>query len=212
MIKRYSEPLEIDKGEVARYLGYGNQTPDEVVSKLILEKISQFECDKKVCFMPLEVAENDGETVNLGCFSIKSRDFSKFVGENKKIIVFGATIGIEFDRALKRELVLSPGKATILQAVGTAAIEALCDLFCEEFCTRARFSPGYGDLDISAQKEIFKVLNLEKNIGVSLTESLLMTPTKSVTAFLIPEKEEFAGCDSCSKRETCTFKKGLIDK
>ena len=42
----------------------------------------------------------------------------------------------------------------------------------------------YGDLDISVQKEIFKILSPEKNIGVSLTDSMLMTPTKSVTAFI----------------------------
>lgn len=207
MIKRYNEPLKIEKSEVARYLGYKNSAPDETISKLIDQKTSELKCDLKVCYLPLNVEQNNGEKIDFGYFSVASRDFSQFIGESKEIVLFGATIGIEFDRLLKREMVLSPSGASVLQAVGTAKIEALCDLFCAEFCTKARFSAGYGDLDISVQKEIFKVLNLEKNIGVSLTESFLMTPTKSVTAFLIPNKDGNKDCGNCDKKETCIFRK-----
>ena len=208
MIKRYKE-IEADKSEIARYLGYRDTKPDEAVSKLILEMTDKLECDFKVCYQPLEVLKNDGEAIDFGCFSAKSRDLAKFIGDNKEAVLFCATIGIEFDRLMKKTIVFSESKAVVLQAVGTAYIEALCDLFCGEFCTKARFSPGYGDLDISVQKEIFKILSPEKNIGVSLTDSMLMTPTKSVTAIMIPNKNGGTDCGNCDKRKNCTFRKVL---
>lgn len=48
---------------------------------------------------------------------------------------------------------------------------------------RPRFSPGYGDLAIDAQKDIFALLDCERQIGLTLGDSLLMSPGKSVTAF-----------------------------
>ena len=47
-----------------------------------------------------------------------------------------------------------------------------------------RFSPGYGDLPLGTQKDIFALLDCERKIGVTLNDSLLMSPSKSVTAFL----------------------------
>ena len=44
-----------------------------------------------------------------------------------------------------------------------------------------RFSPGYGDWTLDAQKFFFEILPLEE-MGVRLHESMLMIPEKSVTA------------------------------
>ena len=46
------------------------------------------------------------------------------------------------------------------------------------------FSPGYGDLPLDLQREIFAALDCPKRIGVSLNESLLMSPSKSVSAII----------------------------
>ena len=47
-----------------------------------------------------------------------------------------------------------------------------------------RFSPGYGDLPLDVQKNIFPLLDCERKIGLTLNESLIMSPSKSVTAFV----------------------------
>ena len=47
-----------------------------------------------------------------------------------------------------------------------------------------RFSPGYGDLSLDLQKTVFELLNPEKHIGITLTDGMLMTPMKSVSAFI----------------------------
>ena len=85
---------------------------------------------------------------------------------------------------------LSPTKALFFQAIGAAGIETLCDIFSEDIKKelnvnlKPRFSPGFGDLELTTQKDIFKVLDCSKKIGLTLNDSLLMSPTKSVTAFV----------------------------
>ena len=74
--------------------------------------------------------------------------------------------------------------------------------------TKPRFSPGYGDFDISYQKNIFSCLNSEKYIGLTLTDSMLMVPSKSVTAVvgLTEDKQEHKNkCDMCENKN-CSYR------
>ena len=83
--------------------------------------------------------------------------------------------------------------AVIADAVGSeyaeAAIELLHGIVTQnclrkgQSVNRMRFSPGYGDLALTYQHEIAKILQLEK-IGITLSESAIMFPEKSVTAFV----------------------------
>ena len=72
-------------------------------------------------------------------------------------------------------------------------IESLCDegeaRILMGRASRPRFSPGYGDLPLDAQKMIFSILSPEKHIGLTLNASLMLSPTKSVTAFVGIAKE-----------------------
>ena len=45
-----------------------------------------------------------------------------------------------------------------------------------------RFSPGFGDFDIVHQRDILALLDCQKRIGLTLTDSNMLCPTKSVTA------------------------------
>ena len=76
---------------------------------------------------------------------------------------------------------------------------------------RPRFSPGYGDLPLTLQKDIIRILNTPKTIGVSLTDACLMVPSKSVTALIGVSGNEsrcvMAGCEECSSRNTCVYRR-----
>jgi cobalamin-dependent methionine synthase I len=81
-----------------------------------------------------------------------------------------------------------------MQAIGAERIEALCDVVCAELkeiygSVGDRFSPGYGDFSLTAQRDIFTMLGCEKRIGLTLNDSLLMSPTKSVTAIIGLKKQ-----------------------
>ena len=72
-----------------------------------------------------------------------------------------------------------------MQALGAERVEALCDAFCAEFeGAKMRFSPGYGDLPLDTQRALFALLDCPRKLGLTLNESLLMSPSKSVTAIM----------------------------
>lgn len=70
------------------------------------------------------------------------------------------------------------------------------------------YSPGYCGWDISGQKKLFEYLHPEK-IGITLNDSFLMIPLKSVSGVLISGKREihkfennFSFCSLC-KTKSC---------
>lgn len=54
----------------------------------------------------------------------------------------------------------------------------------EEKSLTMRYSPGYGDLDISANRDILNVLDAHRKIGVTVTNTGIMIPRKSVVALI----------------------------
>lgn len=47
-----------------------------------------------------------------------------------------------------------------------------------------RYSPGYGNLDISIQRELLKSLDAERTIGLTASSHNILIPRKSVTAII----------------------------
>ncbi len=108
--------------------------------------------------------------------------------------------------------------ALALDAAGTAAVEAFCDLLCarwrDEFAAegrhiRPRFSPGYGDLPLEAQRTLLTLLDSQRKAGITLTDALLMVPSKSVSAIVgIGEKgciSKSLHCEACGQKD-CQFR------
>lgn len=200
LVKNYPEPPFCEK-EILRYAGC-KSSDEELLQPLraciqeVREKLVY-----KVCYMelPLTITE---ETCDFECMTVKSQNLSKNLQGCKTTILFAATIGVEIDRLIAKYSRISPSKALLFQAIGAERIEALCDAFCEDMemeqnttgvqgtkgkqriTFKPRFSPGYGDLPLEIQKDIFQILDCSKHIGVSLNDSLLMSPSKSVTAFV----------------------------
>lgn len=186
--KTYTEPPFCEK-EILRYAGCKN--PDSEVLSLLhscQEKV-RTKLSYKVCYreLPLSVSES---SCDFGFFTLHSKNLAGNLNDCKSVILFSATVGIEIDRLIAKYGRLSPSTALMLQAIGAERIEALCGAFCANMAEeknvvlRPRFSPGYGDLPLEAQKDIFAVLECEKRIGLFLNDSLLMSPSKSVTAFV----------------------------
>ncbi|NLB15389.1 MAG: Vitamin B12 dependent methionine synthase activation subunit, partial [Clostridiales bacterium] len=126
---------------------------------------------------------------NFGAFSVQSADLAKNLYGCESVLLFAATVGVGIDRLISKYSRISPARSVIIDALGAERIEALCDALCEDFALenkaklKPRFSPGYDDLPLEAQKDVFAVLDCPRKIGLSLNDSLLMSPTKSVTAF-----------------------------
>ncbi len=211
--KTYDAPPFCER-EVLRYAGC-KEADENIIGLLNACKKEAWEkLSYRVCYVELDV-KTDGNMCDFGAFKVDSNDLSKNLCGCEKAILFSATVGIEIDRLIAKYGLMSPTKALIFQAIGAERIEALCDAFCgdiekeKNIFLRPRFSPGYGDLELLVQKEISAVLNVSKNIGVTLNDSLLLSPSKSVTAFVgITQKEEAnmqKKCANCEKKD-CMFK------
>jgi hypothetical protein len=124
-----------------------------------------------------------GETV------FKSKRLADTIKGCNRVCIFGATLGTECDRLLRTYSVTDISKSVVLQACLASKIEEVCDaledtLRADGMSLRQRYSPGYFDLDITENKKIFDMLELTKRIGLTLTETCQMVPTKSVTAII----------------------------
>lgn len=135
-------------------------------------------------------------------------------------VLLAATIGPACDMLVRRASITSAADSAVYQAAGAAAIEAFLDDYNDKLKAsyearglflRPRFSPGYGDLKLEHQKDWFRLLDITKQIGIELTDSLLMVPTKSVTAIIgigiDKSKTGCIGCKGCNRHDTCEFSK-----
>ena len=174
---------EISKKEILRYAGAKNDGQyDEIMGECIKE------CEGKIAFrlcykvLPLDI--ND-DVIKIENMTFVSSDLSKCLKGARNVLVFAATLGVGIDRLINKYSKIQPSKALFFQAIGSERIEALLDAFCRDFPKplTPRFSAGYGDLSLDVQREIFAHFEITKTIGVTLTDSLMMSPVKSVTAF-----------------------------
>ena len=183
-------PPPVDRREVLRYAGVRETTAE--IEALLDECIAEAEdvLTYKACFRAYDISV-EAEKIDLGFAFVRSRSLEKCLCDCSSAVVFCATVGVGIDRIIAKYNRLSPAKAVLLQALGSERVEALCDALCGEIassvadegleCTR-RFSPGYGDLPLDLQREIFTSLECTRRIGVTIGDNLFMTPTKSVTA------------------------------
>ena len=190
-IMSFSAP-EVDRREILRYAGI--RESDENTETLLTECISE-SADRlsyKACFAEYPISRVGGE-LDLGFAVTSSASLGKLLSDCGRVVVFCATVGVDMDRLIARYSLISPSRSVMLQALGSERVEALCDALCDrlsaqygrEGCSLTRrFSPGYGDLPLDMQRDIFAALRCEKRIGVTLGENLFMTPTKSVTAII----------------------------
>lgn len=190
----------VNRNEILHYLGMHGAAPDERTAALIEECLS--ELNTKVApkhvfrTFPLHVSlpeEDEAPLLDLGCFTVRSRDLAKNLAGCSEVLLFAATIGDGADFLIRRYEKTQMSRAVILQAAAAAMIEAYCneinDAWKEEYAAKGcalhpRYSCGYGDFALEYQKEFMRVLEMEKRLGIRLTDGLLMVPTKSVTAVI----------------------------
>jgi 5-methyltetrahydrofolate--homocysteine methyltransferase len=124
------------------------------------------------CLVSPGIVEMDGLT-------IRSRDLSEYLRGCRQVVLMAATLGAEADALIRRYSVMDMAKAVYA--------DTLCNEMIEEYCDSLyprRFSPGYGDFDIARQKDITRLLDCEKRIGLTVTDGYMLAPAKSVTAVI----------------------------
>ena len=208
------EELVISPGESAARLMAEREYTSPLISECEKELRSHVSC----AFCAIRVkAEYPAEAeIDLGFVSCKSHDLYRNLLGSREAFVFAVTLGIEVDRLILKLSRLSPARHFITDALASAMAEAACDrtdnILSSRLICRPRFSPGYGDLSLELQPALCAALDAGRRLGLSVTDSLLLNPSKSVTAVIglahQPQMARVRGCAYCTLRETCALRKG----
>ena len=228
--------LPLNRREALRYFGCGGEGAlpagmETLFDECVRDALAA--CVYRVCYAEFDItfpADSDGKTVDLGFTRAESRSLCRNLEGCSKVVAFAATVGMGMERLISRHSALSPVRGYAFQAIGAERIETLCDAFNADIARdyaaaglydRPRFSCGYGDFSIEAQPDFFRALDCTRKIGVTLSDGLLMTPSKSVTAIIgfsdVPrkrnvdyyygteenEKEQKEPCHAREERDKC---------
>lgn len=202
--------MELNIAEAQRYLGV--TAPDEALAADMADLAATLQARITPRFVWAVLPYP-----NAG-FRIPHSEFAdSMLADCTHIAVLAASLGAEFDLWVRREQARNMGRAAMLDALGSAYVEAACDAAEAEIRARFpgkhltdRFSPGYGDLPLALQPALLSVTGAHR-IGVTLTDSLLMNPQKSVSAIVgisdTPQPARIRGCAHCHLREHCAYRK-----
>lgn len=212
---------KINRDEALRYLGYKGSSPDENTLAIIEE------CERslisaavpKYLYRRFDLEfENDGITVTDTGIKLTGKSISMHLDGCTSVVLMCATISSGVDRLIRQFQTTDMTKAVITDALASAAIEQVCNAADDEINEKYpdeyktwRFSPGYGDLPLALQPDFLRVLDAQRKIGLTLGQSTMLIPTKSVTAIIGISKTELPkrirGCAGCTMRASCKFRK-----
>ena len=193
------EELKVNRREIYRYLGIRNGEPDQgtkaLVESVLKELTDNVQLREFHQMFPLHVPQDEFHTIDLTCFRTHSRSLEKNLRGCSDIIVMAATIGTKVDLLLHRYSLTNASRGVVMQAASAAMIEAWCNLTNDAIRTEVAGS---------------QALQVEKRVGIALTESLLMIPSKSVTAVIGAGRDHLPcvreGCEVCSKAD-CLYRR-----
>ena len=213
--------MDIRTKEAVRYLGYGKNEVDDKTLQEIQDSFRELErlADKKSIYRIFELSLKDENELKIGNVEIYSRNLRTNLKDCKQVVLFVATLGTEVDRLIRKMQVVDMAKAVVMQACAATLLEEYSDELQQKITEhmqeqgkyiRPRFSPGYGDFSIQHQKAVLAMLEASKRIGDTMTDSNMLTPTKSVTAVIgIGDAEmncNLNSCEECDKTD-CTYRR-----
>ena len=195
--------MKPDRAEILRYLRMGSAAPDATLA----ERIDAVEAEVlavarprhladlvPLCSLPDEPTARGGDipvaaeeaALRIGPLTLRSAALRRALRGARRAYLFAATLGHEVDLLLRRYAATDSADLLIAQAAATAVLEGYADEACEtlEGPRTPRFSPGYGDLPLEVQRDFLAAVDGQRRLGITLTDTSLMIPSKSVTAII----------------------------
>ena len=213
--------MKPDVREALRYLGVRGEPDAELLRTMsaLAERLAARVTPKYVYRVFPVSPTGDGVVLEGAGLTLPGELAVKTLAECSQAAVFLCTLGAGFETLFRAEQARGLDRAVMLDALGSAYVETGCDAAEAEIAARFpgqyltdRFSPGYGDLPLSLQREVCALLDARRRLGVQVTDSLLMNPVKSVTAVVgiaaAPQPARIRGCGVCPLRERCAYRKG----
>lgn len=195
----------VSKNEILRYLKGGNGQVNQLISEEVNEQIhALIDSQLSECFNVIssknitrrfklkmhegviELLDQTDQCVSL----IHSNDLFHFLEGAHEVVLGALTLGSEISKRIEKKMLIKPSEGIVLNACASVIADAYADYLQNELLSELdteslyisqRFSPGYGDLALTAQESISNLLEMRKRIGVYLTEQYQMLPEKSIT-------------------------------
>lgn len=213
--------MKLDRAEALRYLGASGKRAPALVGQVedMAHRLEGWLSPKYV-YRVFPLSFQDGTPyLSPAGLALPGRLAKTMLAGCTQAALLACTLGTEFDRRLQELQARSMAEAVILDACGSAYVEAGCqqaqaDLSAAlpQLYLTDRFSPGYGDLPLSLQPALCEILDVQRRLGLYVTDSLLLNPMKSVTAILglapTPRPTPIRGCAVCPNRGECAYRKG----
>lgn len=216
--------INIDKinvDEALRYMGYKKDINIDNISHLLkqCEEYILNQVKYRYCYKIFDIEKTDNSIKLLNTnLNLVGKSIYNHLENCNKAILMSCTLSDSIDRLINKLNVTDMSSALICDSMASALIEQLCDqvenIIRNEHNIKNmtwRYSPGYGDLPISIQKDFIKTINANKQIGITVTDSNILIPRKSVTAIIgisdKPLPPQKRGCAICNMNKSCQFRK-----
>lgn len=209
----------ISTHEAARYMGIKGEIPKHVAELLdCTEELVRERLIPKYIYREAKLCYHDDELYAEGISApLSGTDIKKHLTGCTKAVFIAATLGSEADKLIRQAEVRDMAEALAVDALCSAAVEQVCDRAEEEIFSQLtapyrtwRFSPGYGDFPLALQKDILNYLNAMRRIGLTVTDTSLLVPTKSVTAVIgvsdKPVEHKAIKCENCNMNQSCAYR------
>lgn len=199
MVRRFSRiPVPLPVEDVYRRLGRNRHAAvvtSQQQDRLEARMQDAFAlCLPQGCYDILRIRRIDNEVVQTEDDSVtfSSEALSHMLAGCGRLVLLATTVGADVVEKTAELIAKAEGAdAVVYDATASETADAAMDWLCASLnrelprtggaLTKQRFSPGYGDLALAAQRAIFDRLQLQE-MGLTLTDSWMMVPEKSVTA------------------------------
>ncbi len=216
------QPEDFDRIEIMRYLGA--KAFDTQLSAQLEECISLLckTMQPRRIYRVFPIQWHDSVPY-LEALPLEGADIAMHLSGCEQAALISVTLSSAVDALIRRFQTQNMAKAVMLDAAAGAAVEFVCQQVEKEILANAnfpyhteRFSAGYGDFPLTAQKGILALLNAQRTIGLTVTNSNLLLPMKSVTAIIglshHPTKDarRFGcgkSCAECPHIKNCAYQK-----
>jgi hypothetical protein len=192
---------------------------DEAEEFRVLMDLSLKVGKPKAAYTVSFIERKDRDTIQVGSVSFTSRTLSRNLASAERIFPLISTCGHEMDAASPtdgdalKEFWWDLIKTQMLFAANQHLTDHLHQRF--RLGKTATMHPGSGDASvwpIEQQRPLFALLgDVQKSIGVTLTDSFLMTPNKTISGILFPTEKDFRSCEVCH-RDNCISRQAPFNK
>ncbi len=211
-------PFQLDPDHMAKKMRIKPDSPSAEDFYGLLESAEEIGLPKAL-YKESYVEERTDDTVTMDGVTFTSRALRDNLEGINRVFPYIVTCGNEID-----EEDLTEGdflKRFWLDSIKEELLKAgrlyLRDLLQKRYRVgkTSTMNPGSGDVavwPIQQQKELFSLIgNVDKLIGVTLTDSFLMMPNKTVSGIRFPNEVGFETCELCH-REDCPGRRADFNK